>query len=33
MPFVDSGWHVVEEGIGGLVIALVYGTASTKSSG
>ena len=29
---VDSGWHVVEEGIGGLVIALVYGTASTKSS-
>ena len=29
---VDSAWHVVEEGIGGLVIALVYGTASTKSS-
>jgi uncharacterized membrane protein len=29
---VDSGWHVVEEGIGGLVIALVYGTASTKNS-
>jgi len=29
---VDSGWHVVEESIGGLVIALVYGTASTKSS-
>ena len=30
---VDSGWHVVEEGIGGLVIALVYGTAPNKGSG
>ena len=29
---VDSSWHIVEEGIGGIVIALVYGTASTKSS-
>jgi len=22
---VDSAWHVVEEGIGGIAIALVYG--------
>jgi uncharacterized membrane protein len=29
---VDSGWHVIEEGIGGIVIALVHGTASTGSS-
>jgi len=29
---VDSGWHIVEEGIGGIVIALVYGAASIASS-
>jgi len=29
---VDSGWHIIEEGIGGIVIALVHGTASTGSS-
>jgi hypothetical protein len=26
---VDSVWHVVEQGIGGIVIALVYGKSST----
>ena len=29
---VDSIWHVVEEGIGGIVIAFVYGTATAESS-
>ncbi len=24
---VDSAWHVVEEGVGGIVIGLVYGTS------
>jgi phosphotransferase system glucose/maltose/N-acetylglucosamine-specific IIC component len=30
---VDSAWHVVEKGIGGIVIALVYGTSSDEGSG
>ena len=25
---VDAGWHVVEEGVGGMVIALVYGSGA-----
>ena len=25
LVIVDSSWHVVQEGIGGIVIALVYG--------
>lgn len=32
VTLVDSIWHVVEEGIGGIVIAFVYGTASAESS-
>lgn len=29
---VDAGYHVVEEVVGGIVIALVYGTAAAESS-
>ena len=25
---VDAGWHVVEEGVGGMIIALVYGSGA-----
>ena len=25
---VDAGWHVVEEGVGGVIIALVYGSGA-----
>ncbi len=29
---VDAGWHVVEEGVGGIIIALVYGAGTTSES-
>ena len=29
---VDAGWHVVEEGVGGIIIALVYGEGATSES-
>jgi len=29
LVIVDSAWHVVQEGIGGIVIALVYGRPGT----
>ncbi len=32
VTLVDSGWHIVEEGIGGLFIALVYGKTSVKGN-
>ena len=28
---VDSGWHIIEEGIGGIVIGLVYGKGTAKA--
>ena len=28
---VDSGWHVVEQGLTGIVIAYIYGTAAASS--
>jgi hypothetical protein len=33
LTLVDSLWHVIEEALGGLVIALVYGTSSAERSG
>ncbi len=29
---VDAGWHVVEEGVGGVIIAMVYGSGATLES-
>ena len=29
---VDAGWHVVEEGVGGIIIAMVYGKGATSES-
>ena len=29
---VDSAWHIVEEGIGGIAIGLVYGKGTSKAS-
>ena len=30
---VDAVWHVVEQGIGGIALALVYGSGAAQSSG
>ena len=29
---VDAGWHVVEEGVGGVIIAMVYGSGAALES-
>ena len=29
---IDAGWHVVEQGIGGIVIALIYGLGTKTES-
>ena len=29
---VDCGWHILEQGIGGVVIAMVYGKSLSKTS-
>ena len=28
---VDSAWHIVEQGVTGIVIAMIYGTAAASS--
>ena len=29
---VDAGWHMVEEGVGGVIIAMVYGSGAAPDS-
>ena len=29
---VDAGWHVVEQGVGGIIIAMVYGAGAASES-
>lgn len=29
---VDAGWHVVEQGVGGIIIAMVYGEGAVSES-
>lgn len=29
---VDAGWHVVEQGVGGIIIAMVYGKGAASES-
>lgn len=33
MVLVDAGWHVVEQGVGGVVLGLVYGTREDEGLG
>ena len=32
VTLVDAAWHVVENGLAGIVIAFVYGAGATASS-
>ena len=29
--FIDAGWHIVEQGVGGILIALIYGSGDSDA--